>query len=527
MELEKRIDEALFRHLIDNSAIPLIGSALGCLLVAISQMESSKSHLVFDWLCLVYATLGIRIWLTRRCQAQLASTGYDHRAAIRYAMTISLSGVAWGIGGLLIKDATPVAMIITITAIQAMVMGGVLILGAFMPAFIAFALPAILPMIFVLMFSGGTENIVLAVYSSIFLVLMVGIAIRFNKSLRHSWQLTFEKEDLVKSLTEAHDGLSLLAKTDGLTGIPNRRHFDGVLEIEFARLRRSRAPLSLIFLDIDYFKAFNDTYGHVAGDQCLKKVAQVFQRQINRAPELAARYGGEEFAAILPETDYQGAIALAEKIRAAVAALAIPHSTSLAGNCVTVSIGVATLDCARTLSSVDAVAIADSQLYQAKSEGRNRISSWNGMNVSTDGAPIVSLIWTDDYANGEPTIDKEHRELFRLANVLLEKMLTRDAEPSQFNFAFDALLVHVVEHFAHEEKLLLGYGYEGVAEHAKQHHAILESVWKLRRQADESFVSVGELVEFLVYDVVAGHLLHTDQAFSELFSENKTAESGS
>jgi diguanylate cyclase (GGDEF)-like protein/hemerythrin-like metal-binding protein len=511
MKLEERIGEALLRQLIANSAIPLIGSAVGSLLVAISLMGSIESHIVIGWLLLVYATLGIRIWLTRRCQGRLASTGYDAGDAFRYAMTTGLSGIAWGIGGVLIKGATPLAMIVIITAIQAMVMGGVLTLGTLVPAFTGFALPAILPMVFVLAFNGGGANIVLALYSFIFLVLMVGIAIRFNRSLRYTWQLTFEKEDLVTSLTEAHDNLALLATTDGLTGIANRRHFDTVLEVEFARLYRSKAPLSLILLDIDHFKLFNDAYGHVAGDQCLKNVAGAFQQCIYRAPDLAARYGGEEFAAILPETDYQGAITLAEKIRAAVAGMAIPHRDSSTESYVTVSLGVVTLDCTKIMSPLDSVAIADRQLYRAKSEGRNRFASWNGLDAHPVCESMLNLTWNTSYDCGEPTIDNEHRELFHLANILLEKTLTREVEPGQFNCAFEVLLAHIKEHFAHEESILLEYGHAGVAEHAEKHRALVESALKLRRQFDESGGSVGELVEFLVSEVVAGHILHVDR----------------
>ena len=210
MELKRRVDAALFRHLIGNSAIPMIGSAVGCLLVASSHLQSNRNDLIVDWIYLVYATLAIRIWLSRRCRARLSSTGYDHSAANRYAMTTSLSGVAWGVGGLLIIGAPPIALVVTITAIQAMVMGSVLTLGAFIPSFLVFALPAILPMIFVLAFSGGTTNIVLAIYSAIFLALMISIAFRFNKSLRHTWQLTFEKEDFFKALSDAHDYQALL-----------------------------------------------------------------------------------------------------------------------------------------------------------------------------------------------------------------------------------------------------------------------------------------------------------------------------
>jgi diguanylate cyclase (GGDEF)-like protein len=212
MEFKQRIDEALFRHLVANSAIPLIGSALASLLVAIAQINSNEFNLVIYWVYLVYASLGIRIWLAIRSKKQLALTGYNESAALRYAFSVCLSGLAWGAGGLLLKDATPVAMIITITAIQAMVMGGVLTLGAFMPAFLAFAIPAILPMIFVFAFEDGTANSVLALYNSIFLLLMTGIAFRLNNYLRNFWQTTFEKEDLVKSLTEAHRRQSMLTE---------------------------------------------------------------------------------------------------------------------------------------------------------------------------------------------------------------------------------------------------------------------------------------------------------------------------
>lgn len=128
MELEQRVDEALFRRFISSSAIPLIGSALGSLLVVLSQLDSSKSYLFFDWLFLVYTTLVIRVWLTYRCKTQMAATGYNAQAAAKYAMTIALSGLAWGAGGLMVADSNPIATIIIITAIQSMVMGGVLTL---------------------------------------------------------------------------------------------------------------------------------------------------------------------------------------------------------------------------------------------------------------------------------------------------------------------------------------------------------------------------------------------------------------
>lgn len=379
MDLELRVNAALFNQLIANSAIPLIGSAVGGVLVGLSQIESSHTNGLLIWLSLLFSSISIRFWLTRRCRARLAEHGYDRREAVHYAMTTSLSGVAWGLGGLLLSGATPMAMVVTISAIQAMVMGGVLTLGAFIPSFLAFALPAMLPMIVVLALGGSVAEIVLALYSAIFLLLMTGIVRRFNNSLRRTWQLHFEKEDLVRALTAAHDNLSILAKTDGLTGIANRRCFDEALAAELLRMHRSASPLSLIILDVDHFKAFNDHFGHVVGDHCLRSIAEVFQRQLNRASDLAARYGGEEFAGIMPETGYDGALSLAEKIRTEVLALAIPQSPEAAQSCVSVSLGVVTLDCSAIHAPLDVVAMADRQLYRAKSEGRNRVASWDAM----------------------------------------------------------------------------------------------------------------------------------------------------
>ena len=173
-------------------------------------------------------------------------------------------------------------------------------------------------------------------------------------------------------LQVANEQLANLSITDGLTGLANRRHFDEVLDNEYARLRRSGAPLSLVLLDVDYFKLFNDTYGHPCGDDCLRQVAALIAGLVNRASDLAARYGGEEFALILPETDAQGAVALAERLRSGIEQLAIPHSASKASH-VTASLGVITVVPTTLPLAGDAIKLADTQLYQAKADGRNRV----------------------------------------------------------------------------------------------------------------------------------------------------------
>ncbi len=176
-----------------------------------------------------------------------------------------------------------------------------------------------------------------------------------------------------KALEESNRKLEVLSTTDALTGLANRRHFDEVLALEQARHARSGAKLSLILLDIDHFKAFNDNYGHVKGDECLRLVGRILSECAIRPADLAARYGGEEFACILPETDNSGAVIIAEKIRRGIEALAIPHKASSAAKCVTASFGVITPPCTAGQPADEILVKVDELLYRAKSSGRNRV----------------------------------------------------------------------------------------------------------------------------------------------------------
>lgn len=174
-------------------------------------------------------------------------------------------------------------------------------------------------------------------------------------------------------LKRQRDMLGQLSFTDGLTGIANRRRFDAVLEQEWRRAARAQEPLSLVFLDVDHFKRFNDAAGHVAGDDCLKRLAACAAAALRRPADLVARYGGEEFAAVLPGTDPAGAREVAERMQRAVAAEAIPHPDSELTRTVTVSIGVATAAPSTDGSPGALVQAADQAVYRAKQQGRNRI----------------------------------------------------------------------------------------------------------------------------------------------------------
>lgn len=170
----------------------------------------------------------------------------------------------------------------------------------------------------------------------------------------------------------AQDELKRLATRDGLTGVANRRCFDETLASEWLRCTRDVKPLSLILLDVDHFKRYNDTFGHLGGDACLKTIASALAISCHRSADLIARYGGEEFAAILPGTTVAGALTLAERIRADIAALEMPHPGNDGAGRVSISLGVATVVPDRTLQLDCLIDAADRALYAAKRAGRNR-----------------------------------------------------------------------------------------------------------------------------------------------------------
>jgi diguanylate cyclase (GGDEF)-like protein len=192
-----------------------------------------------------------------------------------------------------------------------------------------------------------------------------------------------------QKLQDAYHEVEALAITDALTGLANRRHFDQALVSEWRRGMRERTPLSLLMIDADKFKSYNDTYGHPRGDNCLKQIAEAAQDAALRSGDLIARIGGEEFAVLLPGTSNEGAMRLARDICAGVRARALPHKESPSGF-VTISVGCATLVPHLGQNSATLMEQADGALYEAKRSGRNRVCNSQpetqdaGLNASLD-----------------------------------------------------------------------------------------------------------------------------------------------
>ena len=178
---------------------------------------------------------------------------------------------------------------------------------------------------------------------------------------------------MTEKLTETNEVLKYLSVLDGLTTVANRRYFDENLSAEIRRLRRTNSPISLIMADIDFFKLYNDSLGHVAGDNCLKAIAGAIKQSLRRPGDFVARFGGEEFAVVLPETDQSGGVEVARRIKECITRLGLPHPSSPCGDIVTLSLGLVTAFPGPGLSAVRLIEQTDDALYQAKSLGRNRL----------------------------------------------------------------------------------------------------------------------------------------------------------
>ena len=202
-------------------------------------------------------------------------------------------------------------------------------------------------------------------------------------------RLKFENEQLSISLKEMNENLKELSVIDELTQVANRRSLDDNLEREWFRAKRTKTPISLLMIDIDHFKKYNDQFGHLKGDECLKEIATYLKTNLNRPGDFIARFGGEEFSIIMPETNLNGAIKFAEKIHSGIRELNITNPGSTVSKYLTISIGVASVVPVIEDSYMDLIYTSDKALYQAKNDGRNLIRSHEGLEKNPEPRLVV------------------------------------------------------------------------------------------------------------------------------------------
>jgi len=313
--------------------------------------------------------------------------------------------------------------------------------------------------------------------------------------------------------------LEKLSATDRLTGAWNRGHLDRVIESELSRSLRWRQALSLVMLDIDHFKHINDHFGHQAGDAVLRELVAVIGEGV-RSGDTLFRWGGEEFVVLAAATGYRQAEVMAEALRNRVE----QHSFGTVGR-VTISLGVAEHN--GTESAEAWFGRVDAALYAAKNSGRNRVvvdrcgssDAW----AMKERSGVLHLVWNEANECGEPVIDGEHRDLFALVNSLIDAAFARDTAPEAFQAALDALMRHIVQHFADEEAVLEKHRYAHLEAHKRAHASLVARARVLRQEAMKDGASAGSLIEFLAKDVVARHLLTADRDFFPLFASHRDA----
>lgn len=212
--------------------------------------------------------------------------------------------------------------------------------------------------------------------AALIVTIVVGLgafALRVRRLKAAERILMLRLTEMSTELAAANRRLELLATTDALTHLPNRRRFSEFIEQEWQRATRDRTSIALLMLDVDFFKRFNDTRGHQAGDECLRRVAAVIGGRVKRSSDLAARYGGEEFAVVLSGAEEEGALSVAHWIRAEIERQAIPHGASSVSEYVTISIGVSVMTPVAGSSPEQLIEEADTALYRAKELGRNAV----------------------------------------------------------------------------------------------------------------------------------------------------------
>lgn len=315
-----------------------------------------------------------------------------------------------------------------------------------------------------------------------------------------------EAEIANRALQAANRELRQLANTDALTGAWNRRRLEEAAANEMERLKRYRHPVSLIVLDIDFFKKINDLHGHCVGDQVLGQLAAVVRAAL-RPTDSLTRWGGEEFVVLAPNEPLDSAAKIAERLRETVARTDFPTVER-----VTMSVGVA--ECLPWEGWEQWFGRADSALYRAKAEGRNRVCTApeTPRGAGLRAAHLVQLHWQPAYACGHPLIDAQHRALFADTNRLLSAVLS-DRPTEEVAGLIDTLVRNVNRHFEDEERIVAAAGYPDAAAHAMQHRGLVGKAGALVERFKAGSLGLGELFQFLSYDLVALHMLRSDRDY--------------
>jgi diguanylate cyclase (GGDEF)-like protein len=351
--------------------ISLIVNLANGLILVVVLWDAVPPRILLTWSGLLIAVTGARFLTLRAFRNASPRTESDHAVWANYFLAgACAAGVVWGMSGILLFHPSSFPhQIVLAFVLGGMLAGAVPLLSSVSHAYWCFAIPIVVPISIQMMLVGDRIHLIMGLMMTIFGLAMLATSAQVHRLFHDSERL---RRELFSSI-EVKQALEYLVRLDGLTGIPNRRLFEEEFSKEWARAKRDQEPLALITADIDHFKEYNDHYGHPAGDLCLVEVAQAMYHALSRPGDVAARIGGEEFAILLPQTDLNGAISVAEQIRERVLALNLLHEASPVASQVTLSFGVSSSELASGSSPAELIRTSDVALYEAKRCGRNQI----------------------------------------------------------------------------------------------------------------------------------------------------------
>jgi len=333
-----------------------------------------EGYFPFIWLiCLIILNIA-RFVDIKLIQAKKNTIDDFNKVRYRFATGAALLGIIYGGGTILCFEQLPnLHQLALISLIITLPPSGLVFFLTDKLSFNLFFLLLLVPITIQNFIIGDRFHLYLAICGVIYILVIRFIFSLNHNNLRDSIYLKLVNIELVETLSKSNKNLAQLSTIDELTQIANRRQFDWTLTKEISRAKRANLPLALIMVDIDHFKQYNDTYGHIKGDECLQLIAKTIQKKTQRPGDLVARYGGEEICIILPETNINGALNFANTIHTAILDLKIDHAKSKVNPYVTLSMGVATLNTGNDMSEKDLITEADKALYEAKGAGRNMI----------------------------------------------------------------------------------------------------------------------------------------------------------
>jgi diguanylate cyclase (GGDEF)-like protein len=375
IECENFVHAKQVEAIYAQSITAIISNPLAAILIVFIFENIVNGEILFTWLACTIVVSILKTYLHIKFRKKKHNDDSIKRWGNFFILMSSLQGTIWGIAWLMFIPAKDPIYLVIITAwIIGLSAVAVSAYSGYLKALLAYFIPVVLPGTAHLLIIGGQYGTTLGLAITLYSIIILRAILPINKSILNATRLNFKLENEINERKKIETKLQELSIKDELTGLYNRRHFNKVLESEIQTAQRSSTPLSLIFIDIDNFKHFNDTFGHIEGDVCLQKVSLTIKNVTKRQGDLTFRYGGEEIAVILPNTNSNSAYSIAEKIRTSVKGLEITHEDhSSKSSFVTISSGLVTVIPQMNTSPTDIINKADNALYQAKHSGKNQV----------------------------------------------------------------------------------------------------------------------------------------------------------